>query len=482
MSATMLPNIIIIVMDTAGAKRCSTYGHHLETTPGLSRIAREGTLYRRSFAPSTWTVPSHASLFSGLYPSEHGIDGKTLAIPENLYSLPEVLQQMGYRTAAISCNGLANFMRGFDVFYEMDTLFKSEKYQQDRFALRALHLTSDSELTRFRQTMQYIFEHHSYSFPLKNIIDRLFKKHFTNLYYRTWKATNRSFNIASHLFKQYCGKQPLFIFMNLMESHWKYNPPLEYSNIIKTTAEERKKLLNYDVMDYYIKGISPDYMEKIYLLYQQALWYLDKKLYEFYQALGQAGVRDQTMFAATSDHGEALGERGVWGHLFGVYNETIHVPLVVKYPAGVREPGEDMRLAQLNDLFATALEMIGVPLPLPDSSRSLLGPPRDYAFAEHYRIVGLEAIQKRVPDYPPAPYMLPSRTVISDDLFKLIEWSDGRLELYDLNRDWHETENLADRPEQAERIRQLSRVLLEKFGPIKDLVPQAAKEEIPDYI
>jgi arylsulfatase A-like enzyme len=479
---TALPNIIIIVMDTAAAKYCSTYGHQLDTTPGLSRIAAEGTLYRHSFAPSTWTVPSHASLFSGLYPSEHGIDGKTLAIPEVFYTLPEVLQQLGYRTAAISCNGLANFMRGFDVFYEMDTLFKSENYHQDRFALRALHLTSDSELTRLRHTLEYIVEHKSFSFPVKNVIDRLFKKHFTNLYYRTWSATIRSLNVAKYLFHKYKGKKPLFIFMNLMESHWKYNPPLNYNNIVNTSAEERKKLLNYDVMDFYIKGIPPDSMEKIYLLYQQALYFLDEKLYEFYQYLIRSGVGDRTMFVATSDHGEALGERGVWGHLFGVYNETMHIPLVVKYPAGVREPGEDGRLAQLNDLFATILELVGVPLPLPESSSSLLGPPREYAFAEHYRIVGLEAIKMRVPDYPPTPYMLPSRTVISDELVKLIEWSDGRLELYDLKRDWHETQDLAGRPEHAARLRHLSQVLTEKFGPLQDLLPTGPKEEIPGYI
>ncbi|MBW2135836.1 MAG: sulfatase-like hydrolase/transferase, partial [Deltaproteobacteria bacterium] len=73
-----LPNIIMIVMDTVGAKHMSLYGYHRRTTPNLEEIAKESTFYSRCYAPGNWTLSSHASLFTGLYPSEHLVDGSAL--------------------------------------------------------------------------------------------------------------------------------------------------------------------------------------------------------------------------------------------------------------------------------------------------------------------------------------------------------------------------------------------------------------------
>jgi hypothetical protein len=119
----------------------------------------------------------------------------------------------------------------------------------------------------------------------------------------------------------------------------------------------------------------------------------------------------------------------------------------------------------LNDLYATILEMAEVPLPMPESSRSLLGPPREFAFAEHYNIVGLEGIRLRAPDFQPLDYMQPSRAVIDPELWKLIEWEDGRRELYDLNRDYDENRNLIAAPEQAPRAAELLSALTHRLGP-----------------
>jgi hypothetical protein len=119
----------------------------------------------------------------------------------------------------------------------------------------------------------------------------------------------------------------------------------------------------------------------------------------------------------------------------------------------------------LNDLFATILDAVRAPLPLPESSRSLLSASREHVFAEHYRNVGLQAIQKRVPDYQPQPFMQPCRCVIDEEFFKLIEWADGHLELYNLTNDLDETHNLSNVPDLASRIEALKRLLAEKLGP-----------------
>jgi arylsulfatase A-like enzyme len=470
MTPDQLPNIILVVMDTAAARRCSVYGHSRETTPGLARLAQEGTLYRSCFATSAWTIPSHLSLFSGLYPSELGLEDKTTQVPEVFYTLPEMLQHMGYHTVGISCNGLVGQQRGFDVFFEMDTPFFSEGYHQDKFNTKFIKQATDKELGRLWYFLKYIIQKKRFLFPIQNVLERLYKKHCVNLYHKTSGATERTFKLSKYLIKKYQGKKPLFLFINLMETHWKYNPPLSYHNIINISKEEREKLYQYDHQDFYIKEISPEIMSKIFLLYEQSLYFLDEKLLDFYCFLETQAVLDQTLLAVTSDHGEALGEHGLWGHIFSLYNEILQIPLVVKYPKGVGALGESRRLAQLHDLFATILEVVEAPFPLPESSRSLLTADREYAFAEHYQNIGLAAIRKQIPDYQPQPFMLPCRCVIGGDFFKLIEWADGRLELYDLNRDLEENHNLSEIPDLAPRVQALQNAMKEKLGTFEENV------------
>jgi arylsulfatase A-like enzyme len=465
MTSHQPPNIILVVMDTAGARRCSVYGHPRETTPGLAHIAREGTLYHSCFATSAWTIPSHLSLFSGLYPSELGIEDKATQVPEMFYTLPEVLQQMGYHTVGISCNGLVSQQRGFNVFYEMDTPFFSEGYHRDKFDTKFIKQATDRELGRLWLFLKYIVQKKRFLFPIQNVLERLYKKYCVDLYYSTSGATERSFKLAKYLIKKYQRKKPLFLFLNFMETHWKYNPPLSYHNIINISKKERERLYQYDHQDFYIKEISPEVMSKIYLLYEQGLYFLDEKLFDFYRFLESQGVKDTTLLLITSDHGEALGEHGLWGHIFSLYNEILQIPLVVKYPRGLAAAGESRRLAQLNDLFATILEVVDAPLPRPESSRSLLSADRDYAFAEHYQNIGLAAIRKQVPDYQPQPFMLPCRCVIDGEFFKLIEWADGRLELFDLNRDFEESHDLSSIPDLSPRAQRLKQVMTERLGP-----------------
>ncbi|MFZ2088406.1 MAG: sulfatase-like hydrolase/transferase, partial [Desulfobaccales bacterium] len=313
--------------------------------------------------------------------------------------------------------------------------------------------------------LKYIFQKKRFLFPIQNILERIYKKKCIDLYNKTSGATRRSFKLAKYLTKKYQNKQPLFLFLNLMETHWKYNPPLAYNNIIDISLQERKKLYQYDHQDFYIQKLPPELMEKIYLLYEQGLYFLDQMLFDFYQFLDAQGVKDRTLLMVTSDHGEALGEHGLWGHMFSLYNEILQIPLVVKYPAGLKAPGESRQLAQLHDLFATILEVAEAPLPLPESSRSLLGDHREYAFAEHYQNIGLQAIRKQVPDYEPKPFMLPCRCVIDREFFKVIEWADGRLELYDLNQDFEESRDLVGDPDLAPRAHALRQVMEEKLGP-----------------
>jgi arylsulfatase A-like enzyme len=458
------PHVILIIMDSVAARRCSTYGHARETTPGLSRLAGEGVLYRHCYTPAPWTIPAHASLFSGLYPGEHGCDEKSAHLPPGAVSLPQALKEAGYGTAAISSNGLVSFQSGFDVFYEMDTLFTSPRYQRDRAAVKELIKASGSEWGRLLLTLKYVWQHRSFTFPLANMLDRFHRKHFVNIFQNSAPATARSLAITGKLLQS--ARQPLFVFMNLMETHWRYNPPKGRERFIRLTADARRALMDLNPIDFYLTGIGPGQMEQLALLYEEELAYLDELIWGFYQYLKASGLAENTLFIVTADHGESLGEHGLWGHYFGLYNELMHIPLVVRYPEAMHLQGEVAGPVQLHDLYATILEVAGSGQAAPASSRSLVSPARDFALADHPNPgVGLMALTARVPDFPATPLMQPCRSIVGNDFFKLIEWGDGRLDLFDLENDPAETANLAGNPDQAGRLAELTAKLHATLGP-----------------
>jgi arylsulfatase A-like enzyme len=455
-----LPNIILIIMDSATAKRCSLYGHHRDTTPGMLRIAAEGVSYKYCFAPAVWTIPSHASLFSGLYPSEHLCDEKSFQLPEVFYTLPEILQQLGYYTVGISSNSLFTFQRGFEVYYELDTLFTSQSYHRTLNAVKFYKQAAKGEWDKLKFLMKLSWEHKDYGFPVKNLLDRIYRRCFNDIIADSHHATEKSMKIAKRLITKYKGKQPLFIFFNIMDTHWSYNPPRGYDNIVKLDRKERKELAQLEPTDLYLKEIPREQIEKLILLYEQELAYVDGRIFDLYRYIEELGLKDQTMFIVTADHGECFGEHGTWGHFFGVYNELIRIPLVVKYPQAVGLLGESDRLAQLHDLYATILEITDVPVPAPESSRSLLAAPRDFARTEHLDpSICVDACMRRTVDFEPRDFMKPCRCLIDSELNKLIQWGDGRVELYDLKADLEEKVDLAAHPEAQTRKQQLSDIL-----------------------
>ncbi len=461
-----LPNIIIIIMDAAGAKHCSAYGHFRDTTPGMQKIAAESVLYKHCFAPAPWTIPSHASLMSGLYSSEHGCDEKSIQLPDVFYTLAEILQGIGYRTVAVSCNGLVSMRRGFEVFYEMDSLIFSERYHEGRMYMKSLKKATDTASDRCKNIINYMKENNYYSYPLHNVFDRLYRKYLVDVFKKSYNATKRSIKIVKRLLQKYKNQKPLFIFMNLMDTHWQYNPPKNYHNIIKLDNKQMQELMTFDPFYYFIKGITDDWKEKLTLLYEQELYFLDDRLFDLYRSLDDIGVKDQTLFAITADHGEFLGEHDLWGHYFSLYNELVHIPLVVKYPASVGLKGDSANPVQLHDLYATIMDLAGVPIPPPESSKSMLSEVREFAFAEHLNpSLGIEACRRRADDFQVKAYMQPCRCIIDRDLHKLLQWADGRQELYDLKADYAEANDLISRAEQQGRAERLKQIMEENLGP-----------------
>jgi len=173
-----LPNIILIVLDTVGAKHMSLYGYHRRTTPNLERIAEECTVYNRCFAPSCWTIPSHASMFTGLYPSQHGSHEGNHILNENVQHLVSILKLMGYCTIGISSNFLVSpatgLCRGFDFFKDYSgSFFKRFLNNPEDPELSGRLSKMNNSLEKSFILLQYISDTKKYKEP-SNIFIRQF--------------------------------------------------------------------------------------------------------------------------------------------------------------------------------------------------------------------------------------------------------------------------------------------------------------------
>jgi len=161
------PNLVFIVIDTLRADRMSCYGYPRRTTPQIDKVAVRGVLYERHYSPSSWSTAAMASLFTGLYPRQHGcIDFASLTLPSEFETLPEALKKQGYRTVGVSGNPLLSvktgFAQGFDRFDE--ACFEKVNYRSGECMTdRALSALGEGE--PFALYLQYMDPHMPYLAP-----------------------------------------------------------------------------------------------------------------------------------------------------------------------------------------------------------------------------------------------------------------------------------------------------------------------------
>jgi len=308
------PNVVLIVLDAVRYDHCSYSGYQLNTTPNLDNI--RGALYfHKAFSASTWTPPSHASMFTGLYPTQHGVhvgEGGDLYL--SLPTFVERLQQMGYATAAFSRNPLlcsiTGFGSGFETFYEVnrDIENKVRRTQALTNSIRKVKDPTGSDLgdaikRTFRMVMRWLL----YNILLPLSLGPSYAAE-TNKQIRSWLL-----NV----------KEPFFIFINYLDVH--------DQNFGSFQAIKRLLAKPNALVGELLAKPSPS-IERT-RAYDQSLSYLDSKLGDLFRFLESKECMNRTAIIVTSDHGEMLGERGLFAHLMGYpYTPLLHVPLVIKDP------------------------------------------------------------------------------------------------------------------------------------------------------
>ena len=431
-------NVLFVVMDTVRKDHLSCYGYDRETTPGLDGFADEAAVFEEAVAAAPWTLPSHASMFTGLYPGEHG------ATQENPYleGHPTLAQSLpDHASSCYSSNAwITPYTRLTDGFDDQDNFF--EVMPGDFLSgplARAWKTMNDNE--RLRKLADRIVE-----------IGNVFHERLAGgggADSKTPAVIDQTIEFIDE------SEEPFFSFVNLMDAHLPYHPPEEHKEQFAPGVDSTQVCQNSKEYNAGARDISEAEWESIRGLYDAEIHHVDAELHRLFKWMRANDEWEDTLVIVCADHGELHGEHDLYGHEFGVYDPIVNVPLMVKHPD--LEPGRYDEQVELVDLYHTVLDHAGargkgVKL---DPSRSLLSESyREFAdgenaFVEYYRpVVELNQLESKAAE---AGIDLPKNSRFYSRM-RAARRPDAKYvhneripdEAYRLDSDPGETENLAE--------------------------------------
>jgi len=474
------PDIILLVLDTQRADRLSCYGCEEQTSPNLDAFAADATLFRHAFSPAQWTVPSHSSFFTGLYPSVHGTQQSFSILPDTLSPLSERLGKDGYYTAAFCNNPLVGVVnnglrRGFFSFLNYSGWLTNRPNQAGK------PVTAFGQYRQlFKRLLGNILHRMQDAFARS---DALLAFAFTPIMVPLWQTalsfkgnTAKSLNDAAKLHIERKGikaDQPVFSFINLMGTHMPFHPARQHLERFAPAVLHDKKArrflsrFNGDVFGWLSPLSSPlAEQHKVLLdgLYNAEVATQDEQLGIFFDKLRASGALENTLIMVVADHGEQLGENHLLGHSVSLYKSLTHVPLIVRDPTGALARGIEVdQPVSTRRVFHTAVAAAGVASPTEQAYKlSNLGdndPDRQTVFAEGQTPQNvLNLMIKFKPELVAAHHVDQHRKAIWHEGYKLIRTGTVMVELFDYINDPEEIHNLADeKPAQVRKMLDLLR-------------------------
>jgi len=480
------PNIVFIVLDTHRVDRLGCYGCRRDTSPNLDAFARRATVFENAIAPAQWTIPSHASMFSGEPPTTHMTVQSGDVLDPRFKTLAEHLHANGYRTVGFCNNPLVGvinngFRRGFENFYNYGGAIPSAPARPSKRLIKPLRGVVErciGALRRFSYSIQDAFATSSGMFQAA--LNPFWVPLWTRVANFKGNTRNSIRDVTSFL-DRHVGvggedPRPCFLFVNLMETHLPFAAPRNFvDRFVPYFREERAArafMRGFNARA--VRWITPmkrpfSELEARTLsdMYDAEVAYQDHLLAELLALLNRPERRADTMVAIVADHGEMLGEHQLMGHAFGAYQELIHVPLIVRFPG--REGGR--RVADpvsTTRLFHTVLDVAGVApagaepdLAAEVSARSLAREGLDpdggqtAVVSESYApAFALDIVKANDPDVIGTSHCAATHWAVYEGWRKLIHIEDVRQELFVLDEDPRELQAL---PPEAEvgRVRHM---------------------------
>jgi len=328
------PDVVLVVLDTVRAGSVSAYGYARPTAPALDELASEGALFLDATSPSTWSLPSHASLFTGRYPSSHGAHGEHRFLDDRYPTLASALAHNGYETFCFTSNAWISDGLG---------LTRGFGYQDESL-------------------MAHGGAGRGFSFIFR-LLDRL-----------GLQETDKGGTRVADSFEQWAesrpadGGRPAFVFLNFIEAHFPYHQ-LPHDALFRFTDLPYNVLrsISVDLMGQQFggKGRSVEEAgEPARDMYDGGIVHTSDLLGRVVEALRARGTLDNTVLVVLADHGEILGERaGHFGHGPSFYQESVGVPLIVRYPARIPAATRIDTPVSTLGVYATIFDLAGLEAP-----------------------------------------------------------------------------------------------------------------------
>ncbi len=417
--ATKRPTVVVVLFDTLRADRLGVYGHQADLTPTMDAVAARGVVFEQAIAPAPWTLPSVSSLFTGLYPDAHGANqylwvrrrgrlvGKISRLAGRFETLAERLRRAGYQTAAFVANPFIiprnGFKQGFDHY---DASFVGND-------------------TPGAVVNQAVFD---------------------------WLDQRRD-------------QRPLFLYVHYMDTHAPYvaDAPLvaeQIRRLRRRPASSLRRLTETEKRDrasYFHKNMlhyarDPqhralfDYAEYWAARYDACVRQADRNLAALIEQLRRRGLWDDALVVLVADHGEALGEHFKWGHGTHAWQNQLHVPLILRWPAHLPSGRRVTATVRLIDVLPTLLRLLELHTGATMQGVDLM------PWITGQRADPLPALSEAVKKQPGLKTMIRGP-------WKLFAWPEPQLHyaLYNLRDDPGETRDLA--ADEPQRVRELAELL-----------------------
>lgn len=330
MTEHMGENIVLIVCDTLSAFHLPFYGYEKDTAPFLSKLAEDNCLFTYAYSNAPWTIPSHASLFTGKFPHDHGTKAEHLKFTGK--SFVEQLSKEGYTTYGFSNNALVGPTLGFDSGF--DTFYSDADIGLGTTGMPAMREVRqniaqgkyESDTEKYVDALRKAFKHRDLKSVVGHCKELLASRGIIDLPGNGAETTNRL--VRDELADE---DDSFFLFINYMEAHFPYNPPDTYVSTDMADSA-RSYLDNLDRDDPFgvemLQKDVPDHVrEGMTALYDGEIRCLDSEIKKLYSYI----MREfpDTTVIITGDHGELIGEQGRYGHQFGIHEKLIRVPLII---------------------------------------------------------------------------------------------------------------------------------------------------------
>ncbi len=424
-------NVVVVSIDTLRADAVGAYGGPV-ATPTLDGLARDGVLFEEALAPAPETAPSHVTLFTGQEVQRHGVTRNGVPVPPGAATLAQAFQRAGYATGGFASSFILDarfgWARGFDVY---DATFSKQR--------ETLHL---------RRGFWSRFEFDGF--------DR--RAGDTNDAALAWLAS---------------APEPFFLFVHYFDPHAPYAPPHPLLSRVPAAWAARVSAERIAGARRERPRLTATDLAGAIRSYQAEVLYADAELGRLLAGLEAKGVAGRTLVAVTADHGEGLGQHGTLDHAPNVYQEQLRVPLVLRWPDGLRAGARVATPTGLVDLAPTLAELAGLPAFDAADGRSHAAALRAGREPEARPVLGRRRHYERAYRGNRG-----TKFFVQSGRFKYVRATEDPDELYDLTEDPAERSNaIALHPDERARLSALLDAHLART-PDWDAEPFEVSEEV----